>query len=462
MYYLVKLIHIFFTLLVVAYTLVYHGELKYYGICSDYNYSSHPNDSLIEPENEETACPVAVFLPISISTVSLFLLIIHTTKIFQNRHSFDWSLLREYIAEDFLPLMGILLFVLDFVGFELQYDIEIHRILAGVLVLVCCHSMAYTMSRDPDNAIFVEMMFKIMGNLCKFMMSYIWLFVGWSAAFHVVMSLKTDSSEKQNSFHDIGSAIAKTVSMFTGDLGFETENGINSMTNFEKKGWFGFLLMALYIIFIFEMSVVLMNQLIGLAICNIQELAEDADGLRLVKEVMFQKYMESLLNLLPSLPKRFRRGKLNNLGQLVTKDIYNGNAVYCVDQDQFDSGTYTLQLTMKETTFINNNVVSGMPARQMYSDGTPTVVVDIVSSCNIPSNVVNKLKYFIQGSAQKIKEKEENDQKVVKLLLELKEEKVHSKTRMDKVEELCEKAEILFERLQTFTDHIREPSTDAA
>ena len=215
----------------------------------------------------------------------------HTTKVFQNRHSFDWSLTREYITEDILPLLAVLLFVISHVGFgfgnqgdDATYSIKFHRSIAGLLVLVCCHSMAYTMSRDSENAIFVEMMFKIMGNLCKFLVSYIWLFVGWFAAFHVVMGLTTIKLE-QSSFRDIFSAFAKTVTMFTGDLGFETQGGFNSLTSFETEDWYSVMIWFLYIFFIYEMSVVLMNQLIGLAITNIQELAEDADGLRLVPAV---------------------------------------------------------------------------------------------------------------------------------------------------------------------------------
>ena len=118
--------------------------------------------------------------------------------------------------------------------------------------------MMYTMSRDPDNAIFVEMMFKITGNLMKFLTSYVWLFLGWFTAFHVVMGMCVNSS-----FYDVGSALSKTFSMFTGDLGFETDVGFVAFTNILVQGWFGVLVVILYIMFIWEMSVVLMNHLLG-------------------------------------------------------------------------------------------------------------------------------------------------------------------------------------------------------
>ena len=464
LYYLVKVIHIIFTLLVVFYTLVYHGELKYYGPLSGCGNESAPTiiTNLSLPETPPS-CKSASFLPISIAIISSILFVIHTTKILQNRHSFDWSLIREYILEDVPPLMGIFLFVINQVGFMGSadyYDIKMHRILAGLLVLVCCHSMAYTMARDSENAIFIEMMFKIMGNLCKFLLSYIWLFIGWFAAFHVVMGIEPESS-----FHDIGSAFAKTVTMFTGDLGFETAHGFGELTKLDEQNWFGFLVLSLYIAFICEMSVVLMNQLIGLAICNIQELAEDADGLRLVRDVMLQKYMESLLHLpFPSLPRRCNSLRsLNHLGQLVTKDIYNGNAIYSVDHDSFESGCYNLQLSKKENSFIKNNIVPGTAARKLSCNEVSTVEIKTVSFCNIPSSVVNKLKNLLQGNEQKNKEKDEKGQnEIKKILLELKVEIEDNKAKIGQLEEFFKRSEIFFNKSEAFMEQINTPSNSNA
>ena len=471
LYYVVKAIHILFTLLVICYTLVYHGELGHqtdwiFRNCSN---TSHyeDNETILDRtgdtiDNERAPCKYWRFVPILIWIISFILFLMHTTKVFQNRHSFDWSLTREYITEDILPLLAVVLFVISDAGFgfgmdrtEAIYSIKFHRSIAGLLVLICCHSMAYTMSRDSENAIFVEMMFKIMGNLCKFLVSYIWLFLGWFAAFHVVMGLTTTkSAENQSSFRDIFAAFAKTVTMFTGDLGFETTGGFSSLTSFESGEWYSLTIWFLYIFFIFEMSVVLMNQLIGLAITNIQELAEDADGLRLVKEVMFQKYMESFMHVLPSFPKRFRQRNINRrLGQLVTKDIYNGNAIYCVDQHSFNSGSRMLHLNMKDSSVINNNLAQEGAARQM-SDGTdasvvgmtisPTVDIKSVPICDIPSNVVNKLKCLFQGNEQKIKEKEEKDQNDIKKILhDLKERIEQSETQ-----KLLTEKKILHELIQ--------------
>ena len=455
LYYLVKLIHIFFTLLVVFYTLVYHGELKEYGIFTNCDPPTNQNTSFLDQDTETRPCSNAIFLPIIITVISFLLLMMHSTKIFQNRHSFDWSLIREYILEDGLPLMSVVLFVINHAGFFWigTYDVRLHRGIAGFLVLVSCHSMAYTNARDSDNAIFVEMMFKIIGNLFRFLMSYIWLFIGWFTAFHVVMG-SLDAGENKSSFRDLGSAMAKTVSMFTGDLGFE--NGFVEWTNFEEYDWFAALVLFLYILFTFEMSVVLMNQLIGLAICNIQELAEDADGLRLVKEVMFQKYMESLLHILPSLPSMLKRGQQHKrLGQLVTKDIYNGNAIYCVDQDSFESGCYTLQLNMKTTSFLNNNFSPTSEIRPMSRDMVSTIDIKTIFTCNIPGNVVNKLKCLIHGNEQKTKEKEEMEQKQTLLMKNINENVESITAIQDKVNDALQRSELLFKKLEVLVNDSR-------
>ena len=89
---------------------------------------------------------------------------------------------------------------------------------------------------------------------------------------------------------------------------------------------------GLYLFFVIEMCIILMNLTIGISISNIQDLRKNADGLRLVKEVLLQRYLESLLRLisstLPSCGLLWKNCVLANLGQLVLADIYNCNAIY--------------------------------------------------------------------------------------------------------------------------------------
>ncbi len=57
-------------------------------------------------------------------------------------------------------------------------------------------------------------------------------------------------------------------------------------------------MLALFSLFIIEMVIILMNLIIGLAISNIQEMRQNADALRLAKEVLLQCYLETLLQVI--------------------------------------------------------------------------------------------------------------------------------------------------------------------
>ena len=60
----------------------------------------------------------------------------------------------------------------------------------------------------------------------------------------------------------------------------------------------GFWMLALFSYFVIEMVVILMNLIIGLAISNIQEMRQNADALRLAKEVLLQSQLETLLQVI--------------------------------------------------------------------------------------------------------------------------------------------------------------------
>lgn len=109
------------------------------------------------------------------------------------------------------------------------------KTLGALMSLFSCKIMMHTIAREPDIAIFVEMMSTIQKSLIKFAIGFIWLFVGkfsqvfskncinisffkgWIVAFHIVLGGDPDSS-----FQDIGSAISKVLTMFSGELGFES------------------------------------------------------------------------------------------------------------------------------------------------------------------------------------------------------------------------------------------------
>ena len=56
-------------------------------------------------------------------------------------------------------------------------------------------------------------------------------------------------------------------------------------------------MLLMFSIFMVEMGIILMNLIIGLAISNIQEMRQNADGHRLAREVLLQCYLETLLQV---------------------------------------------------------------------------------------------------------------------------------------------------------------------
>ena len=137
------------------------------------------------------------------------------------------------------------------------------------------------------------------------------------------------------------------------------------------------------------MCVILMNLIIGLAISNIQDLKQNADGFRLVKEVLLQRYMESLLRIAPRLPQSWRQ-ESGLLHQLVSKDIYNGNAFYCFDMFAVDSVETNLALVRKlESGSLAENTT-------MASHTTKKI-----TEIPIPLTVVSKLKHVQEKNAAK-------------------------------------------------------------
>ncbi len=111
---------------------------------------------------------------------------------------------------------------------------KVHKIIVALLVLASCRIMMHTIAREPNMAIFVEMVSTIQRSLFRFLVGYVWLFVGWILAFYIMLGEgESTDNDDYNSFHDIGSATGKVFAMFTGELGFET--AFTSSTTFDNE-----------------------------------------------------------------------------------------------------------------------------------------------------------------------------------------------------------------------------------
>ena len=136
----------------------------------------------------------------------------------------------------------------------------------------------------------------------------------------------------------------------------------------------------------------------------LQDLRKNADGLRLVKEVLLQRYLESLLRLtkIPFFVACFswRRCPAPNLGQLVLPDIYNCNAIYILQNiDRVFDYAPTLQLMQKESQLTG-----------------PIKNVEI----EVPTTVVAKLKQLLEDRLEKDKQDSQGTSDLKSILMELK------------------------------------------
>ncbi|TRY70665.1 hypothetical protein TCAL_09681 [Tigriopus californicus] len=483
LYWIVVVVYLFFSLVVIAYALLLYGEIGWYLNPDDGNHCTNGTfpDVDTNPDHSFTHgslyC-IGDWLRIPVLVLAGLMGALQTAKLIQDRGAVLHPNFWIQHPEEFTHFAVIVLIILDQVkAIALIY----HKLIAAFLVLGSCRITMHTIARDPDIAIFVEMVSNITHSLMKFFLGYVWLFVGWIIAFHVTLG---DGEELENgfrnSFHDLGSATAKVMAMFTGELGFET--AFSAATNLSSSPVYNSFVMILYVAFIVEMAVILMNLIIGLAISNIQDLRNNADALRLVKEVLLQRYLESLLRLLsifrlsriehfvqnkclscredeekidgsnfstttlgvtsPQLhasssptslgPQHHCPPPTENFGQLVTSDLFLADAIYCLGQMSSDhklfltlvDSRHPVGLFHSSSVANGKNVICGTNANRILGS-TPT-------SINVPSTVVAKLRLLMKGREQQRGEKDQA-QDLRKLLAEM-------KTQLDELRKLVTNA----------------------
>ena len=332
------------TATVIAYVLMCYGEIGDYfdpNPCLDNDTARtvYPEESDKEYHQGSLYC-YGHYLFFPVLTFAVGSLVVHTAKLYQERYAAGSNQFWKHQTGLFWSVVYLIFAVLD--GFVAS-EVSINKVIGSILVLFTCHNMVHAIARDPDIAIFVEMVSRLQKTLFKFLLSYIWLFVGWIVAFHVTLgdyptqTFDSECLEKtDNSFHDLGSATAKVITMFIGEYGFETVFSL--ATNLSNNTFFTVCIIVMYVWFLVHISVILMNLLIGLSINNIQDLRKNADALRLNKEVMLQRYLESLMRL-SILPRRFRTSRIADeavfRGKKVYREVTLGMVNHQVDNFRF-------------------------------------------------------------------------------------------------------------------------------
>lgn len=176
-------------------------------------------------------------------------------------------------------LIGLVLYG-DFGETSLRY------FLACSIILACMHFMT-VISRLPRIGLYVHMLSKVMMTVLNFFASYFWHFLGYAIAFHVLLP-------SSPSFASMSDALIKVLTMLMGEYDYQMTFVTNEAASAMSK--------VVFVVFVVDMSVVLMNLVLGLAVSDIEELQRNSAVRRMIQETSGVIFMENAFLYLSKIP----------------------------------------------------------------------------------------------------------------------------------------------------------------
>uniref|UniRef100_A0A0K2T880 Uncharacterized protein n=1 Tax=Lepeophtheirus salmonis TaxID=72036 RepID=A0A0K2T880_LEPSM len=263
-YGLVILLYFTFTIVTFSYTLLSYGQVAQYiddkcGETKDNNYEKSllnteesPDYAFINTTNivsdKSGGLPcIARWFCIPLIILSTCISLVEFAKLVADRGGISFFYNKIYWTQPEL-WSHIIVFViacLEQLPESMMLHMETRKVLSTISVLIVSKMMVQVIARDPDIAIFVEMVKKIQLGLCRIFISYVWLYIGWILAFHISLGDNIFSS-----FNDLGSATAKVLAMFTGEIGFEA--AFKSSTTFKENFKFHLWITIMYTVCAFH------------------------------------------------------------------------------------------------------------------------------------------------------------------------------------------------------------------
>ena len=131
------------------------------------------------------------------------------------------------------------------------------------------------------------------------------LILSFAAGFNIIWN--QSENQKENHFNSTMNSIAKTMSMFVGELDYnamQTHNGENN--NKDKTFWSDRLYQLYLLAFIFVVMVVYSNFLNGLAVIDVGELRKESEELSVVQRIDIILTYESLSQQGLRIEKKFK------------------------------------------------------------------------------------------------------------------------------------------------------------
>ncbi|KAJ4444209.1 hypothetical protein ANN_06000 [Periplaneta americana] len=265
------------------------------------------------------------------------------------------------------------------------------HVTTAAILLVWTEYM-FLLCRDPDWGYCVLMFTKVAINVFKVISIFAFLIIGFAFAFMVEFQTVSPFSSPFDSF-------VKTVVMMTNELDYSGifDNGKLSSPVYAR---------IIFLCFVFLVSIVLMNLLVGIAVADITNLEAQGKTNRLRKQVDFASTMERILYyggllrclhsslknkkgpLLEIYPGRPRRKKYKGLPRALTDTLI---------KHAFEHKKSEIQYTMQDL-FNKMDAISKAP--EFSSPTSNTIDVD---------DIVKKLNELILEISQQLKDKKFDD-----------------------------------------------------
>ena len=183
----------------------------------------------------------------------------------------------------------------------------IRRHLAAVMILFCGVELVLLIGRHPFLSTYIEMFKKVSWNFIKFLIWYFILIISFALSFYIlfreaptsqcdifedgnVTASDTTDDDDKDQFRSVGQSMFKTIVMLTGE--FDASD-----IPFGCLRWPSY---VMFTIFVFLISIVLVNLLNGLAVNDTTSIQQDAVLVSLSARVELIHYFERVLDQLIS------------------------------------------------------------------------------------------------------------------------------------------------------------------
>lgn len=167
-------------------------------------------------------------------------------------------------------------------------------------------------SRLPGIGLYVHMLGKVTGTVLSFFATYLWSLLGYAVAFHLILP-------SNGAYALFGDSFIKVLTMLLGE--YEYNLNFVQVTDDTSYSWVG---KAIFVYFLLDMSIVLMNLVLGLAVSDIDQLQKNSAVQRMIQETYTVMFIDGILSAFASIPGINKMTKSAIMGEraVVFKDVY--------------------------------------------------------------------------------------------------------------------------------------------